>query len=230
MIKVLMIEDDPELAQIIIKYLAKFDIEVTNAEDPYIGLSKLEIGNYDLLILDLTLPGMDGLELLQRIRKVSDIPVIISSARDDIVDKVVGLERGADDYLPKPYNPRELEARIRSILRRHHKKEEKKSEEEKIFEVNEEGMMITFKGHPLQLTPAEFDILNMLIKHKNGVVSRADIIYSSDFINDDSSYKNVDVMASKIRSKIAKYDPDHTYIKSVRGVGYQLLCPPQKNR
>ena len=229
MIKVLMIEDDPELAEIITKYLAKFDIDVTNAEDPYIGLSKLEIGNYDLLILDLTLPGMDGLELLQRIRKISDIPVIISSARDDIVDKVVGLERGADDYLPKPYNPRELEARIKSILRRHNRVEEKKAEQEKIFEVNEEGMMITFKGEPLSLTPAEFDILNALIKHKNGVVSRADIIYQSDFIGDDSSYKNVDVMVSKIRGKIAKFDPDHAYIKSVRGVGYQLLCPPQKN-
>ena len=229
MIKVLMIEDDPELAEIITKYLAKFDIDVTNAEDPYIGLSKLEIGDYELLILDLTLPGMDGLELLQRIRKVSDIPVIISSARDDIVDKVVGLERGADDYLPKPYNPRELEARIKSILRRHNRVEEKKAEQEKIFEVNEEGMMVTFKGEPLSLTPAEFDILNALIKHKNGVVSRADIIYQSDFISDDSSYKNVDVMVSKIRSKIAKFDPDHAYIKSVRGVGYQLLCPPQKN-
>jgi len=229
MIKVLMIEDDPELAEIITKYLAKFDIDVTNAEDPYIGLSKLEIGDYELLILDLTLPGMDGLELLQRIRKVSDIPVIISSARDDIVDKVVGLERGADDYLPKPYNPRELEARIKSILRRHNRVEEKKAQQEKIFEVNEEGMMVTFKGEPLTLTPAEFDILNALVKHKNGVVSRADIIYQSDFISDESSYKNVDVMVSKIRSKIAKLDPDHAYIKSVRGVGYQLLCPPQKN-
>ena len=230
MIEVLMIEDDPELAQIIIKYLAKFDINVTNAEDPYIGLSKLEIGKYELLILDLTLPGMDGLELLQKIRKVSDIPVIISSARDDIIDKVVGLERGADDYLPKPYNPRELEARIKSILRRHNKSERKKQQEKKIFEVNEDGMMIKFKDYQLHLTPAEFDILSNLIKHKNAVVSRADIIYQSEFINDDSSFKNVDVMVSKIRSKIAKYDPDHTYIKSVRGVGYQLLSPPQKNQ
>ncbi len=226
MIEVLMIEDDSELAQIITKYLAKFDINVTNAEDPYIGLSKLEISTYELLILDLTLPGMDGLELLQRIRKISDIPVIISSARDDIVDKVIGLERGADDYLPKPYNPRELEARIKSILRRHHKSDQKNTEESNIFEVNEDGMMISFKGELLSLTPAEFDILNALIKHKNGVVSRADIIYQSEFINDDSSFKNVDVMVSKIRSKLAKIDPDHTYIKSVRGVGYQLLTNP----
>ncbi len=223
MIEVLMIEDDSELAQIITKYLAKFDINVTNAEDPFIGLSKLEIGKYELLILDLTLPGMDGLELLQRIRKISDIPVIISSARDDIVDKVIGLERGADDYLPKPYNPRELEARIKSILRRHNKSDQKQTQKSNIFEVNEEGMMISFKGELLSLTPAEFDILNALIKHKNGVVSRADIIYQSEFINDDSSFKNVDVMVSKIRSKLAKIDPDNTYIKSVRGVGYQLL-------
>ncbi len=227
MIEVLMIEDDSELAQIITKYLAKFDIQVTNAEDPYIGLSKLEIGTYELLILDLTLPGMDGLELLQRIRNISDIPVIISSARDDIIDKVIGLERGADDYLPKPYNPRELEARIKSILRRHHQRDTKQIEQNILFKVNEEGMMISFKDEMLSLTPAEFDILNALIKHKNGVVSRADIIYQSEFINDESSFKNVDVMVSKIRSKLAKIDPDHTYIKSVRGVGYQLLTNPE---
>jgi len=226
MIEVLMIEDDPELANIITKFLAKFDINVTNAEDPYLGLSKLEIGNYELLILDLTLPGMDGLELLQRIRKISDIPVIISSARDDIVDKVVGLERGADDYLPKPYNPRELEARIKTILRRRNIATEKQEEHKELFEVNEEGMIIIFQNKPLSLTPAEFDILNMLIKHKNGVVSRADIVYQSEFINDDSSFKNVDVMVSKIRSKIAQIDDKHTYIKSVRGVGYQLIYPP----
>ena len=227
MIEVLMIEDDSELAQIITKYLAKFDIQVTNAEDPYIGLSKLEIGTYELLILDLTLPGMDGLELLQRIRNISDIPVIISSARDDIIDKVIGLERGADDYLPKPYNPRELEARIKSILRRHHQRDTKQIEQNILFKVNEEGMMISFQDEMLSLTPAEFDILNALIKHKNGVVSRADIIYQSEFINDESSFKNVDVMVSKIRSKLAKIDPDHTYIKSVRGVGYQLLTNPE---
>jgi two-component system OmpR family response regulator len=113
-----MIEDDLELAQIITDYLASYDIEVTNTDSPYNGLSMLSLKDYKLLILDLTLPEIDGLELIPKIREKSQIPIIISSARDDILDKVMGLERGADDYLPKPYNPRELQARIKAILKR----------------------------------------------------------------------------------------------------------------
>ena len=114
-----MIEDDLELAQIISDYLKSFDIEVTNTDSPYNGLSMLSVHkDYQLIILDLTLPEIDGLELIPKIREKSDIPIIISSARDDILDKVMGLERGADDYLPKPYNPRELQARIKTILKR----------------------------------------------------------------------------------------------------------------
>ncbi|MBF0917809.1 MAG: response regulator, partial [Campylobacter sp.] len=101
MINVLMIEDDPEFAQILSEYLDSFNIKVTNFEDPYLGLSA-GIKNYDLLILDLTLPGIDGLEVCKEIRQKYDIPIIISSARSDISDKVVGLQLGADDYLPKP--------------------------------------------------------------------------------------------------------------------------------
>jgi len=226
MIKVLMIEDDLELANVLSKYLKKFDIEVEVAEEPYIGLSMLEVNNYDLLILDLTLPGLDGLELIPKIREKSDIPIIISSARDDILDKVMGLERGADDYLPKPYNPRELEARIKTILRRKAASsssgEPKKDE---VFDLNEDAMQIRFKGQLLQLTPAEYDILSMLIKNKGGVVSRDRFLYESENIDDDSSLKNIDVMVSRIRSKLAKIDDSFTYIKPARGIGYQLVLP-----
>ncbi len=226
MIKVLMIEDDLELAEVLAKYLKKFDIDVDVAEEPFVGLSMLEVNNYELLILDLTLPGLDGLELIPKIREKSDIPIIISSARDDILDKVMGLERGADDYLPKPYNPRELEARIKTILRRKSalpEKEAKKKDE--IFELNEDAMQIRFKNHLLQLTPAEYDILSMLIKNKGGVVSRDRFLYESENIDDDSSLKNIDVMVSRIRSKIAKIDDEFTYIKPARGIGYQLVLP-----
>ena len=217
-----MIEDDPELAQIITKYLSKYDIEVTNAEEPYIGLSLLEIENFELLILDLTLPGIDGLELIPKIREKSDIPIIISSARDDIVDKVIGLERGADDYMPKPYNPRELEARIKSILKRRVSKEKKSLVKKSLFEVDENAMQIKFKGEPLQLTPAEFDILSLLIKNKNSAIGRERFIYESNYIDDDSSLKNIDVMISRIRQKLSKIDPENSYIVPVRGVGYRL--------
>jgi len=220
MIEILMIEDDPELAGIIVKYLKRFEISVTNVEEPYEGIEMLKEGRYQLLILDLTLPQIDGLEVVSRIREFSSIPIIISSARDDIVDKVVGLERGADDYLPKPYNPRELEARIKSLLRRQEKSQE--VDKETLFEVNESAMQITFSGKKLTLTPAEYDILARLIKYKNRVVPRLDFIYESDFISDDASEKNVDVMVSRVRSKIAEIDPDRSYIKSSRGIGYIL--------
>jgi len=226
MIKVLMIEDDLELAEILSKYLNKFDIDVDVAEEPYMGLSKLEVSSYDLLILDLTLPGLDGLELIPNIRKISNIPIIISSARNDILDKVMGLERGADDYLPKPYNPRELEARIKTILRRKNLSVESvEVQKEELFELNPNAMQIRFKKQLLTLTPAEYDILTMLVKNKGSVVSRESLLYDSENIDDDSSFKNIDVMVSRIRTKLTKIDPEFTYIKPARGVGYQLLLP-----
>jgi len=118
MIKILMIEDDLELAEILTEFLAKSDMSVTTAEEPYIGLSTLNVEKFDLVILDLTLPGLDGLEVCKEIRKRHDVPIIISSARHDITDKVNALDNGADDYLPKPYDPQELLARIKSHLRR----------------------------------------------------------------------------------------------------------------
>ncbi|MGA1940511.1 response regulator transcription factor [Arcobacter sp. YIC-310] len=228
MIKVLMIEDDLELAQIITDYLASFDIEVTNTDSPYTGLSMLSVNkDYKLLILDLTLPEIDGLELIPKIREKSEIPIIISSARDDILDKVMGLERGADDYLPKPYNPRELQARIKTILKRvETNTPEVKSDIKQAnttFEIKEDDMQINFKDNALTLTLAEYDILKLLIQRNGGVVSREDFIYASDHIEDDSSLKNIDVIISRIRTKLAKIDDSETYIKSVRGIGYKLV-------
>ncbi|WP_228254362.1 response regulator transcription factor [Halarcobacter bivalviorum] len=224
MIQVLMIEDDLELAQIITEYLASQDIEVTNTDSPYNGLSMLNLKKYELIILDLTLPEIDGLEVIPKIREKSDIPIIISSARDDILDKVMGLERGADDYLPKPYNPRELQARIKAILKRTTNIDKKKEDEKKSdFILKEDDMQITFKNEILNLTLAEYDILKLLIQRNGAVIAREDFIYASDHIEDDSSLKNIDVMISRIRTKISKVDDSKTYIKSVRGIGYQLV-------
>ena len=221
-----MIEDDLELAEIITDYLASYDIKVTNTDSPYNGLSMLSLKKYSLLILDLTLPEIDGLELIPKIRKKSDIPIIISSARDDILDKVMGLERGADDYLPKPYNPRELQARIKTILKRitpDNENSNKNNTKEFDFVVKEEDIQIFLHNNLLNLTLAEFDLLNLLIKRNGAVVAREDFIYNSNHIEDDSSLKNIDVMISRIRNKISKIDSNKTYIKSVRGIGYQLI-------
>jgi two-component system OmpR family response regulator len=217
-----MIEDDYELSQILTQYLNKFDIEVIDAEEPYIGLSLLTQHNFDLIILDLTLPGIDGLEIIPKIRKNSQIPIIVSSARDDITDKVIALERGADDYMPKPYDPRELVTRIKTILRRVQNSKDKKSEEKPIFELNQEARNIIFHNKLLELTAAEFDILSILIKNKNSAVSREQLLYESEHIDDNSSIKNIDVMISRIRHKLSLIDNKHSYIKPVRGIGYLL--------
>lgn len=218
----MLIEDDPELALILTNFLTKYDMEVIGAEDPYVGLSLLSRYDFDLVILDLTLPGMDGLEVVSKIREKSDIPIIISSARDDITDKIIGMERGADDYMPKPYDPRELVSRIKTILRRTKASERKKEEKEPLFVDDKKARTILFKGHYLDLTAAEYDILSMLIAHMNGSVSREQLLYESEHIDDESSIKNIDVIISRIRQKLAKIDPDHAYIKPIRGVGYLL--------
>jgi two-component system, OmpR family, response regulator len=130
-IKIAMVEDDTELAEVLTQYLSKFNISVTNYEDPFLALSAIALEEFDLIILDLTLPGMDGLEVCKELVSKYDIPIIISSARSDIADKVIALELGADDYLPKPYDPRELEVRIKTILRRFNKQMPKVTEEKK---------------------------------------------------------------------------------------------------
>jgi two-component system OmpR family response regulator len=220
--KILIIEDDPELAMVLSSYLSKYGMDAESVEDPYIGLSLLTQKDFDLVILDLTLPGIDGLEVIQKIREKSDIPIIISSARDDITDKIIGMERGADDYMPKPYDPRELVSRIKTILRRVGPNSKRAKEQEKTFELNKEGRVIKFKGNILELTAAEFDVLSMLIQHINSAVSREQLLYESEHIDDSSSVKNIDVIISRIRHKIAKFDSQHSYIKPVRGIGYLL--------
>jgi len=226
MIKILLIEDDSELALILTSYLTKYDMEVIGAEDPYIGLSLLTQHQFDLVILDLTLPGMDGLEVVPKIREHSNIPIIISSARDDITDKVIGLERGADDYMPKPYDPRELVTRIKTILRRTNAVEESQPEKAELFKVDKKSRTVLFQDKMLDLTAAEYDVLSMLVAHKNGSVSREQLLYESEHIDDDSSIKNIDVIISRIRHKIAAIDKNNIYIKPIRGVGYLLISNP----
>ena len=225
MIKILMIEDDLELAEILSEYLEQFDIEVKTVEDPFMGLSTLNVEEFDLIILDLTLPGIDGLDVCKEIRKKHDVPIIISSARHDITDKVTALDNGADDYLPKPYNPRELLARIKSLLRRHNKSTTNELEEitkDKDLVLDENSMSIKYKGKELNLTSAEYGILSYLMKKNGGVVSREELIYNIDAISEDTSNKSIDVIVGRIRQKLEEDSKNPKYIHSVRGIGYKF--------
>ena len=219
-----MIEDDLELAEILSEYLEQFDIQTTTAEEPYIGFSYLDTQEFDLVILDLTLPGLDGLDVCKEIRKKHSIPIIISSARHDLTDKVTALENGADDYLPKPYNPLELRARIMSLLRRYNQEfsSEPKQNEKKDLELDEEKMSILYLGDELNLTVAEYEILAYLIKKAGGVVSRSELIYNADAINEDTTNKSIDVIIGRIRHKLDENPKEPKYIHSIRGIGYKL--------
>ena len=212
-----MIEDDPEFAELLSEYLEQFDMKVTNYEDPFLGLSA-GVKKYDLMILDLTLPGMDGLEVCEEVVRKYDMPVIISSARSDISDKVKSFELGAYDYLPKPYDPKEMYARIMSILKRIDKNHNTQNALPKSdFEIK--GDTIYFKGEALSLTPAEFEVLSLLVKHQGITQSREQIINTSGTMSIDSQGKSLDVIISKIRSKLG----DNKRIQAVRGVGYKLV-------
>lgn len=225
MIKILMIEDDYELAEILSEYLQNYDMQVTIAEEPYIGLSTLNTGEFDLVILDLTLPGLDGLEVCKEIRKKHNLPIIISSARHDITDKVNALDNGADDYLPKPYDPQELLARIRSRLRRQSAvlDEISAQNQQKDIILNDYEHEIYFKGARLNLTAAEYDILKYLIQKESGAVTREELIYNCESINEDSTNKSIDVIIGRIRAKLGENPKEPRYIHAIRGLGYKLV-------
>lgn len=215
----LMIEDDLELAEILSEFLEQCGFAVTVEDDPFKALSILKLKKFDAVILDLTLPGMDGLEVCKAIRERQNIPIIISSARSDVTDKINALELGADDYLPKPYDPRELEARLHSVLRRYDAMVALEAEAQSDFKLNEQAMQISYKNRPLDLTNAEYGILGHMIKKQGMVVSREDLIHNVVAINEDSSNKSIDVMMGRIRNKIG----DKNLIESIRGIGYKLL-------
>ncbi|MWV70841.1 response regulator [Helicobacter saguini] len=224
MLEVLMIEDDVELAEVSSEYLRENDINVTNYDEPYTGMSALATKNFDLLLLDLTLPNLDGLDVCKKVAKQKNIPIIISSARSDVNDKVKALDYGADDYIAKPYDPKELVARIQSLIRRYSQKmaEENSADKSAIFRIDKDTREVYFKDKKLDLTRAEYEILTLLISKKGHVFSREAIAIESESINPESSNKSIDVIIGRLRSKIEENPKNPQYIISVRGVGYKL--------
>nr|WP_321265429.1 response regulator transcription factor [uncultured Sulfurimonas sp.] len=218
MINILMIEDDSEFSLFLGEYLEKYNIKITNFSDPFLGLSS-GVDNYDLLILDLTLPGMDGLEVCEEVSKKYNIPIIISSARSDVTDKIMGLQIGADYYLPKPYDPKEMYAVIQSLFRRI--KKNKNTQSRSDFSYDSSSFRIVFKEKELQLTNAEYEVMFCLLKNKNAVVSREQIVNECDSLSDSYS-KSLDVIISRLRLKLDDDSKNPKYLHSIRGIGYKL--------
>jgi two-component system, OmpR family, response regulator len=217
--KILIIDDDVLLAQPLAQYFNRFNLTLVSATSPSEGLAKLQTGLYSAAILDVMLPEMDGFELCRTIRKTSDIPIIMLTARGDVMDRVVGLELGADDYLAKPFEPRELVARIQTILRRHVLVDQSKD----MLAFN--GLTINLNTHEVQrlgefieLTGTEFALLVILAKMPGKVFSRDDLLHSLRGHEVDIFTRSVDIVVSRLRKKLEPLD----CIKTLRNAGYSL--------
>ncbi|WP_456323706.1 response regulator transcription factor [Hydrogenimonas sp.] len=219
MINILMVEDDIDISTLLTKFLEQYGMKVESVQTPKAALNSLKLNHYDLIILDLTLPQMDGLELCKLIRKEYDTPIVISSARSDLTDKIIGLEYGADDYLPKPYEPRELVARIQTVLRRYRPTLQNKEND---FEIDEGKMQIKYKGEVLNLTTAEYEILRLFLFNPGTVLTRDYLANNAESISWESGERTIDVIVSRIRNKIDDDPKNPRYIHSIRGAGYKF--------
>ncbi len=218
--RVLLIDDDARLPDLLRSYLEQNGVTLSHAADGPRGLIMLEQGAYDAVLLDVMMPGMDGLEVCRKIRTRSNVPVIMLTARGDETDRVVGLELGADDYVGKPFSPRELLARLRAVLRR--ARPEVMSEQIQVGDITVDvpARIATHRGAPMDLTGIEFDILVALVRRAGRVVPRDALLSEAGRSDVVVGERTIDVHISHLRQKLNDDPPK--LIKTVRGVGYVL--------
>jgi len=221
--RLLIIDDDEKLNKLLTDYLGKMGFEVMSATLPSQGLEKLEREAPDLVILDVMLPEMDGFEVCRTIRLSSTIPVIMLTARGEVMDRVVGLEIGADDYLPKPFEPRELVARIQSILRRVQAKRSSGVKKIGGLSIDFHKLEVTVDEKPVGLTSSEFECLALLVKNSGKVLNRDQIIEQLRGIEWDAFNRSVDITMSRLRQKLGDDPKNPRFIKTIWGTGYLFI-------
>ena len=218
---VLLIDDDEHLGPPLAQYFQRFGLTLAQAFKPSEGLARLRQGGFDAAILDVMLPEMDGFELCRAIRKDSDLPILMLTARGDLTDRVVGLELGADDYLPKPFEPRELVARLQTVLRR--RRASSTAEAPGVLEfdglrIDAARRSVQCLGRDVELTGTEFDLLHLLARESGRVLSRDDILAALRGHEADLYTRAVDIVVSRLRKKLEPLD----CIKTLRNAGYSL--------
>jgi two-component system response regulator CpxR len=225
-VRLLLIDDDTELCGLLKEFLRREGFTLEAEHEGRRGLDRAAAGGWDLIILDVMLPGLDGFAILRELRKKSRTPVLMLTARGEDVDRIVGLELGADDYLPKPFNPRELAARIRAILRR----TEPQAAERGPVEVNGVALDpasrgVTVDGQKIELTTLEFDILEILMRGAGRVLSRDSLMEALYNRKTTPFDRSIDMHISHLRKKLEISRP---LIKTIRGVGYQFCRTPEE--
>ena len=217
--KILLIEDDLQMQALIVDYLKDYGFIVTAFDNPKDVLEDFKTNNdYSIIILDLMLPFMDGFDLFNKLKEIKNIPIIISTARGDIGNKIHGFELGADDYLAKPYEPRELVLRIESILKRNSTKSFKVGD----FTIDKDNRTVLIDDYAIDFTKIEFEIFIYLIENKNKISSREQILNASS-LDFNTKNRTIDMHISNIRAKIGDDSKNPKYIKSVWGIGYKFV-------
>ena len=221
-VRVLCIDDDRRLQALLVSWLGQNGVQVTSAYDGPSGIQALDASAFDAVLLDVMLPGMDGLEVLRKIRSRNRVPILMLTAKGDETDRVVGLEIGADDYVPKPFSPRELLARLRAVLRR--SAPEAVSERLSIADVQVDvgTRQVTVEGKEIELTGLEFDILVALMRRAGRVIPRDALLAEAGRSDVVVGERTVDVHISHLRAKLGDDPRAPRRIKTVRGVGYVL--------
>ncbi len=220
MLKALLIDDDAKLGNLLSDYLTKFEIELNSTTEPTLALDLIAEDQPDLIILDVMMPKMNGFEVCSGIRKKYKIPIIMLSARGESFDRVKGLDLGADDYMAKPFEPRELVARIHSLLRRVTDEDHYRQD---IFEVNTISREISMDGQMLSLTNMEFELLELLLTNPGTLFSRDDILKHLRGIEAKIFSRSIDILISRLRQKIETNPKEPKFIKTIWGKGYMFL-------
>ena len=219
---VLVVEDDVKIAQLLLDYLRQDGFEATSVADGLLALQQIEQTKPSLVILDLMLPGLDGISVCRAVRRFSDVPILMLTARVDEVDRLIGLDTGADDYVCKPFSPREVMARVRALVRR---AEGHLTGRESAWAVDEKGQRISWRDHWLQLTPVEFRMLRLLLTRPGRVFSRAQLLDSVHADFRDVSDRAIDSHIKNLRRKIQMVEAESDCIASVYGIGYRFDAP-----
>ncbi|MEI8399165.1 MAG: response regulator [Alcaligenaceae bacterium] len=219
--QILIIEDEVAIAEIVVDYLKRDGFETEHRVDGNEVQSLIETARFALILLDVMLPGADGFELCRAIRKVSAIPIIMMTARVEEIDRLIGLELGADDYICKPFSPREVVARVKAVLRRHAPSEGSSQEGKTPLEIDHDSFVLRLYGKKIDLTPSEFKLVAALGAKPGRVWSRAQLldVFSGE---KDVFDRTIDSHVKNIRKKIAQYFPELDLIQSVYGIGYRL--------
>jgi DNA-binding response OmpR family regulator len=221
--RVLVIDDDARLNALLTEYLAQFGFAVRTAAHPDDGLRALKADPPDILVLDVMLPGMDGLAVCRHVRETSRVPIVMLTARGDVTDRIVGLELGADDYLPKPFEPRELVARMQAVLRRGAKTVPQQVLRVGGLEVCWATGTAQLDGRALGLTTAEFQLLALLVRNQDRILSRDFILDETRDLDWESYDRSIDVLVSRLRHKLGDDARRPAYIRTVRGRGYSFI-------